>query len=306
MQERCRFTDRALADEIELAESGASWWSGFGLSIKSELRITGANQMATPPANSADIDIKLGRVELPSKFLENGPYSRFGDSLLFHAAGVADYLAKDIHQLIVQPAPQADHNDVIDLMVSTALPMLLWMRGGVVLHAGCVVLPNASKAIALCGVSGVGKSALVDRLLAQGAKLLADDSLWLMAENNAHRAYGLSAGYHVRTPDPSARSFMPMLGERQIQSAELAAIIMLERDNAGAGAAPSKPSGIRALELLLKNRHRPRIPAIIGKEKEQFAQCVLHSSTIPIYEMHLKDGDITGAAKHITDLNAAL
>ncbi len=274
------------------------WWRGYGLVIQSELPIAGAVAVS-PSTSAADITIRIGDAQLTEPTDVSGPYSLRGNSLLFAAAGIANFLASYGTTLTIQPVQGADPQQISDLMIATALPMLLWMRGGLVLHAGGVIMPGERSAIALSGPSGVGKSTLLDQLVNQGARLISDDSLWLNCDKLIARISGLPSGYFLRENTGNGRLFIEKACPTEECSAELSAIIMLHRGEKTT--APSRLDGVSALQSLLQNRHRPRVPNILCADGRVFTQCALHSRTIPIYAMTLKEGDVMGSGAQLLD-----
>ena len=84
------------------------------------------------------------------------------------------------------------------MLMATALPAALWMRGETVLHAGAVLLPGMTHAVAFAGASGSGKSTMLRALLEHGARLVADDTVCVRAAANGYQVAGLSAGTQRR------------------------------------------------------------------------------------------------------------
>jgi hypothetical protein len=275
-----------------------SGFRAYGLSIASEFEIPGGVRLKQP-LTDADIVVAAGNTSIGKADAINGPYSRTGDALLFDAAGVARYYAPSFRQLFVEPYPDADPLDVAELLIATALPMLLWMRGGLVLHAAGIVPAGSQDAIAIAGPSGIGKSTLAVGLLKSGAHLVGDDSLWLTQRNQEPLVTGLSGAMFLSNGKSSPRSEMVISPASHVDQARLSAIITLKITDGQTQAVPRRLHGVDAVEALLRNRHRPKIPAILGQEAALLPQCILHCRTLPIYELTITNGDVARTQRHI-------
>lgn len=286
-----------LSRNSGLMENSAACYRAFGLNIVSQFEIPGA--IPVGPSSRADIAVSAGSTAIDQVEATSGPYSRSGEALLFDAPGVARYLARSCGDLLVEPHSNSDPSEICALLIATALPMLLWMRGGVVLHAAGVVLPGTDQAIALAGPSGVGKSSLAQGLLGKGARIIGDDSLWLVRDQERAIANGLPGGCFLPQGQDEPRRFVPAAPLARAEAVQLKAMVVLRRCD------QSRPPELRqlrqgeALEALLKQRHRPRIPAILGREAAAFHECVLLSRLLPIYQMESVDGDIFGSHERI-------
>jgi hypothetical protein len=290
--------DNSDSDSIMAALSS---FRAYGLNIASEFEIPGGIPLERPMAE-ADIvicadDTSIGEVEAV-----NGPYSRSGNALLFDAAGVARYYAPTSRQLFIEPYRGADSSDIGALLIATALPMLLWMRGGIVLHAAGIVPERMDRAIAIAGPSGIGKSTLAAGLVQTGACLVGDDSLWLTLRDDEPVVSGLSAMLFRSADSGCPRAEMIIPPESQVEQAQLSAIITLSITDSETQAAPRRLLGADAIQALLRSRHRPKIPAILGQEAALFPQCILHCRTLPIYELAMRHGDVAGSQRHIATM----
>jgi hypothetical protein len=124
--------------------------------------------------------------------------------------------------------PNADVSEIEALLVATALPAILWMRGRFVLHAAAVLMPGRDAAIAIAGPSGVGKSAALAQLIVRGAAVLADDSVSVAVGASGLIASGLPSVYFVRSDDSTnagrgpARTLDPVGARRRHRMVQLA------------------------------------------------------------------------------------
>jgi hypothetical protein len=76
-------------------------------------------------------------------------------------------------EIIISPSPEADIRRVRRFIVGTAMAILLYQRGYLVLHASAVNVDN--RAIAFIGLSGSGKSSLAAAMHTRGYGVLTDD-----------------------------------------------------------------------------------------------------------------------------------
>jgi hypothetical protein len=236
-----------------------------------------------------------------------GPYSRGAHGLVLDVPDVARYHALSPGELVIEPCPGADAEDVSALLVATAFPMLLWMRGGLMLHAAGVVLPGARGSLALAGPSGIGKSTLARRLVERGASLVGDDSLHVTSTGLGPTASGLCASCLLPAADDAARRLVhPIRASAQVARAPLAAVVILTRAAARTAATPQRLDGPAALEAVLQNRHRPRVPAILGRHAALLPDIMALSRAVPVYRLEVPEGDIAAAEAGVLGLARAL
>ncbi len=280
-------------------------YRGFGLTIDSTFAIPGALPVMSG-SGRADIVIGAGCTVIGPVEAVSGPYSRSGDALLLDVPGVARFLALSAAQLVIEPCADADPEDVSALLIATALPMLLWMRGGFVLHAAGVLLPGAREAFAIAGRSGVGKSTLAHRLVEAGASFVGDDSLLVSADSGPPQVSGLSASCFLPAPGSTQRETRLIPEAMQARTAPLGAVIVLSRSALGTVGAPVRLNGPAALEALLENRHRPRVPAIMGRSAAHLPITASLSRDVPIYRLAIPEGDAAGAQTCLLALAATI
>ncbi len=247
----------------------SAWGRGFDLILHSEIAVPGA--AACPPQPMADIRIAHG----PVSWTGGGAVSAGPDhSLLLDLAPTARFRCT-ADSVIVEPLPGADAARVSALLIASALPACLWLRGEPVLHASVMVPAGASRAVAICGGSGSGKSTALEMMLARGARAVGDDTVRVVSTGDAFVVSGLPAAYRRRrSARDEQREMFPVAPGRQCAHAPLEAIFLPRR--AGEGAAPrfENLTGIAKLPALLSQRHRPAMPEALGIEAELLPQFV--------------------------------
>lgn len=251
---------------------------GFGHEITSDLPIPGTLPDCDRLSEPAP---QLSIVLAPPARIPSSPIYRIdSDALMFNPPGVGQYRCLS-DRIEVTPETGGDGQALVDLLIATALPAVQWLRGHFVLHAAGVVLPGSSAVIAICGLSGSGKSTLAAALLLRGASLLGDDSLRLASTPAGWTAAGLPGGLFEISPAGGERSFRPAGPGRMVGEARLDAIFVLgER---GSEFAIERFDRISAVGQLLAMRHRPRIPALVGRSAQVLEQATGLATALPLF-----------------------
>lgn len=222
-------------------------------------------------------------------------YARKDQALTFTASKVASYHCT-ADSIEVNPFSGADADWVSGLLIATALPAVLWMQNRFMLHAAAVVPKGSTRAVAIAGASGSGKTVLAKQLLDQGANLLADDSVALEPSGAVIVASGLPGGYHHSVEGDAERCFETLPAARSVKNAPLAAIIVLggfaDRFEA------QSLNKMKALETIIACQHRPRIPTALGISAHMLAQAAEVAGSIPVsIWRRCKDGRVLSAAE---------
>lgn len=260
---------------------------GYGQPIESDFPVHGALLSAGVDRRARGITIRrsaevanLGTVDLI--------YQLTDDGLVFSSPGVAHYRCS-ASQINITPQAGADRDEIADLLVATALPAVLWLQARLVLHAAGAVLPGSDRAIAIAGPSGVGKSTVVAQLVAHGACLLGDDTIAVSTDGERLLASGLPGGYFLRGAADGTRNFRELPRLQGTVSSEIGAILVLEQ-------VPQDHSTIEtldplgAMEQLLANQHRPRIPALLGRQGEVVRICAAIATRVPVMRWRRRQG----------------
>jgi hypothetical protein len=229
--------------------------SGYGLLFDSDIAIAGMVD-APEKANAADISIRLGPIvretDQPVYRLHNG-------QIIFTAAGVGSYHIGQ-NMILIERFANCDIALLQALLIATALPTLLWLRGGFVLHAAGILLKGDDGMTVIAGPSGSGKSRLAMKFVKQGATLCGDDSLVLTDSGGTIRASGLSGG--LWTGPHTSRSFEGVSGcSRPLP---IGRIFLLGEE--GECDSPHRLEPVHAVAAVLRNRHRPAISALLRRQ----------------------------------------
>lgn len=251
---------------------------GYGQVLDSDRAIDGAI-----PADSTDAPGIVIRHHPPAAAAPADTYVAGGDGMIFTSPLAGAYRCRP-DAIAVTPHLHADPAEVAAMLIATALPAALWLQGRYVLHAAAVRLPGRAAAIAIAGPSGIGKSTLAAALVARGAALLADDSVAL---DDDGLASGLPGG--LFEPDGAAgRRFVGVPAPRRAAPARLAALLVLSR---GEGEW-TRLDRLAAVRELLVQRHRPRVPDVLGRQREILSRSTLLSALFPVYAVPRRAGAV--------------
>ncbi len=259
---------------------------GYGLRLDSQLAIPGA--VADPDPSSALPDVVIRCVAPEAGTGERG-FKLTTTGLVFSCFGVARFAIRS-DLIEVTPEPGVALDTVSVMLVATALPALLWLRGGLVLHAAAARMPGADAAIAITGRSGSGKSTILAQLAELGADVVGDDSITFDPVHAGAIANGLPGGWFAADGD-CERRFIPVAADRSLNSAPIGAIFVLDGFAEG-GHAVERLAPVTATATLLMHRHRSRVPALLGQAERVLRDVTLLAATIPLYKWRRCSGQI--------------
>jgi len=260
---------------------------GFGRIIDTDVPIRGTLPLEGVLSSARTIRVRWHDPEPPP----GDPiplWSMLGTALCFAAPGVARYLCTS-GSIDIIPTSAGSRGMIDALLIATALPAVLWLQGGYVLHAAAVVPKGESDALAIAGPSGCGKSTLAAAFVASGGALVADDSIVVEADAGHFACAGLAGGYHLGLDGEGDRSFH-VAPERSIRrSLALRAIVLL--DDGPLPASRSRLTALDALRALLLNRHRPNVPRFCGLEPGLLENTARLARNVPIYRWPRRDAE---------------
>jgi hypothetical protein len=260
---------------------------GYGQPIESDFPVHGALLSEGVAPRARGITIRR-LAEATNRGRADLIYQLTDDGLIFSPPGVAHYRCS-ASQIAIAPQAGADQDEIANLLVATALPAVLWLQTRLVLHAAGVVLAGSDRAIAIAGPSGAGKSTVVAQLVAHGACLLGDDTMSVSTDGEMLSVSGLPGGYFLPGAADGTRNFRDLPRLQSIVSSEIGAILVLEQ-------VPQDHSSIErldplgAIEQLLANQHRPRIPALLGQRGEVVRICAAIAKRVPVLRWRRRKG----------------
>jgi len=288
-------------------------YTAFGLRVQSTIPLPGALPLSVDEICTApDLVIAEGAVSpIDNLHLQPGRSGAFrvlGSSVLCEKSGVARFHC-DLQgrRITVQAFPGVAAEDVTAYLIANALPAALWMRGELVLHAAAAVLAGNRRALAFLGPSGSGKSTLLEAFLAQGSTVVAEDSFRIRQFNGEAELSGLPGCLLMRARGATLdqrRATREIPRARCLSAASVAAMVVLTSD-------PSQPddlivrlSGTQALQALLRHRHRPAVPRLLGMETSHLPLWATFAKTVPVYSWNRKQKYGTRSFQRLLALSA--
>ena len=200
----------------------------------------------------------------------------------FAFPGIAAYqIDPEGRHILVDPATDSDARDVRVMLLGTVFGLACYRRGLLPLHACCIRIGEA--AVAVAGVSGIGKSTLAAALMRQGFSVLADDvtvidplatggsqvrpsfprvRLW----SDAMRRLGISPNGLERTRLQLDKYHLPLGDSFHAAPLPLRAVFHLE-PGFGSVAAPRRLVGSEAMVRLSRDLYRGGMAMRLGLGK---------------------------------------
>lgn len=163
------------------------YFTAYQLLIDSELDLP----ELLPPAGAsqAEADVTIRLADLQSEAEQPGwePQGRNvwtqEQRFLMQVPGVARFLIEYGQRIVVDPWPDIDADSVRIFLLGSALGVLLFQRGRLVLHGNAIRIGDACM---ICvGRSGAGKSTLAAGFMQRGYAILADDVVPLDEQGHA-------------------------------------------------------------------------------------------------------------------------
>lgn len=254
---------------------------GYGLRLASQLPVPGA----VPDDGAAPSDVSI-TLDPPEPTAGAPIYLPTPDGLCFVCPSVATYrIAAD--SIGVAPDPDATIDMVASMLIATALPALLWLRGGLVLHAAAAQLAGGG-ALAIAGGTGSGKSTILAQLVRAGGLSIGDDTIVFDAASG-REASGLGGGWFVGGDGRGERRFEPSAPGRSRIFAPIAAILVLDTRTQGPGDAV-RLDPVAAVTHLLASLHRPRVSTLLGRAGKTLRHATLLAAAIPLYSWRRRAG----------------
>ena len=129
------------------------------------------------PAPSAAPDVVVRRsavIDAPAAPSASGPnWAVQGERFFLQVPGVARFLISDGREIEMLAEPGVEEEDALVFLLGSALGVLLYQRGQIVLHASAVLV--GERAVLFTGRAGAGKSTLAAALDARGYPIINDD-----------------------------------------------------------------------------------------------------------------------------------
>lgn len=145
-----------------------------GLAVASDFSLPG---MAIEGEGLSQTDVRVRRGVTPTALgagTRAGSTWQFDDTVfLFNVPQVARFLVTNGNEVVIDLHASSTTTDAAPFLLGTAFGVLLHQRKQLVLHAAAV--SHRGRGLALCGVTGAGKSTLAAALCQAGCDFVGDD-----------------------------------------------------------------------------------------------------------------------------------
>lgn len=147
----------------------------YGLRLHSEIDLPELTELDADGAASPDIQVVCGLVAGPATGATQLTDGLWRDEMSCGLAvtDVADYVAHEGAQIVVDAAPNAEPRAVRLFLLGTMMGAIMMQRGHLVLHGNAVRIGDSC--VVVLGHSGTGKSTLAAEFLRRGFDVLTDD-----------------------------------------------------------------------------------------------------------------------------------
>ena len=143
----------------------------YGLNIESTIAFSDL----LPGKENPDVSIRLGATPetLPNVESQGPGFQASPERFLLNVEGTARYLVCEGREILVDPAPGGDAEDVRTFLFGSAFGALFHQRGLLPLHASAIQVGDGC--VAFLGSPGEGKSAVAAAFALRGHRVLTDD-----------------------------------------------------------------------------------------------------------------------------------
>lgn len=175
-----------------------------GLTLRSSLPLPEVPAVAEVGIDEAEPDIEIRLVETTiCGSGSNGVHVReAGDRIAIHRNRIGSFCVEKGRRIAVNPAVNGSPGLLRRYLFGAALPILLFQRGTLTLHASAIAIGDAG--ILFSGTPGVGKSTLAAALAVRGHRLLCNDVAAIRFNGTPTVYPGISA---VKLDEGSAETF---------------------------------------------------------------------------------------------------
>jgi hypothetical protein len=227
----------------------------------------------------------------------SGTYN--GRDLLFDYPTVGRFLLRAGQEILIDPAPSSNDDEVRAYLLGSVFGALCHQRGITPLHASAIDV--ADGCVAFVGASGAGKSTLVAALAQRGHEIIGDDECFLQLGTNGEvQAWPGISGIRLCEDARAALGFSSRGMERamhghkyfvpvrpppnRIQSRSLRKVYQLHRVPNGVTEV-TRLRGADAVEVLMQNVYPPGLADCIGSQAYLFKVCTVVARNVPVFRL---------------------
>lgn len=270
----------------------------YGLTIDSVLECP---ELIPGNGEQPDVKINLGEVPrtIPNIRKKGAMFQASSDEFLFFRQNIAWYHIRHGNEIIVEPQPNADPDEVKLCLLNSPFGALLHQRGYLVLHGSTIQIVEGC--IAFLGKSGAGKSTLAATFHKHGYSVVTDDVCAILSDKqNMHPIVQPEGRYGKIWADT-----LVALGEDESEQKPLLSDMgkyYFEYRNVCSGPLPLKRiyvltigneqriflnhlTQFEKISALIRNTYRFKFAKGLNIEKEHFNNCVRIANKVPIVQI---------------------
>lgn len=277
----------------------------YGLNVKSEMPLPEAAE-----AENERIDVVINCGQIPKhakKAIEEGKIGvYFRKEAWFLVKNIGQYYIANGNEIIVEGFEGAEPHRVKSFVLGASLGVLLLQRETIALHGSGVIVND--EAWVITGESGAGKSTLTTRILKEGVKFLADDTVALETGENIYALPGypqqklcrnavVELGYEInrlKRIDEDREKYAVSLTERfyadKIKLGRICELTIYD----GTEVQIEELQGHEKLQAFLNNMYCGITLKYSGMSPQFFTKCLQVVQTVPWYRIRRpRQGDTT-------------
>lgn len=282
-----------------------SFYKICGLRISSDFPLIGLETCPQDEVSSSD-EIFIRRGPLHQQLaptlatFRDGQYvGRYnGRELLIDIPTAGRFLVRSGKEIVVDPAPSYDEDDLSAWLLATAFTVLCHQRGITPLHAAAIDVVDGCAAFV--GDSGDGKSTLIAALAQRGYPVICDDVCFLQPSPNvsvqvwpglcrirlwedARAALGYNSTGLKRETRGRNKYLIPVTApENPTKPRRLRRVYELQRADSG-GPGVTRLHGAAAVEVLMQNVYGRHGAEHMGYKPRAFRTCAVVASEVQVF-----------------------
>jgi energy-coupling factor transporter ATP-binding protein EcfA2 len=289
----------------ELGSQIAGVYRLAGLRIVSDLPLSGlpirrdASQEQLPNVVIRRAAIPEGLAAATAMITDGQCIGRYnGREVLIDIPATGRFLVRGGNEILVDPAPSSNDNEIRAYLLGTAFGLLCYQRGITPLHAAAIDF--AGGCVAFVGESGAGKSTLAAALARSGHQVISDDlcfqqldvrgGVWswpgigrIRLWEEAMYALGCNGPGVEREIHGYDKYFVPIRPPRNpIESRRLHRVYQLHTASDDATKL-TRLRGAAAVEVLMQNTYRLSLAQHLGYKPNAFIFCAAAARDVPVF-----------------------
>ncbi|MBF0406663.1 MAG: hypothetical protein HQM10_04870 [Candidatus Riflebacteria bacterium] len=275
------------------------FYQNYGLIIRSEIEFS----KLLPAAENSLVDVEIQCGEIPEitwNMQSAGiRYEVAHGQLLIKVDNIADYYLSNGKNITIRPLKGVNEKEIFLFLFGTVFPALLQQRGKLVLHGAGIVING--KAVAICGKSGVGKSALTMAFLKNGYSVISDEhfvcsfpektlptalagfpqiSIW----KDIMEKY-LKYHYHfLKVRNNIEKYCLDLENKYESKPVYIRAILFLETHKENYSELRLL-NGSSKIEFAIKHTYGFNFIKGLGLQEENFLKCASITNSVPMYQL---------------------